>query len=882
MRQILINSVLFILFFISSAVAADDIGVNFIRSPDKVKPGSYETFVIRVSNYLKDTVNLSADIQLPEGWELVSGPRNYVIPGLQQSKAVYLVSIDKNCTAGEKSVIFNFRDEEKNFTNRAEVYSLVQERSDLKLELLNAPSIVQEGETFELSYIISNQGNIQERIELNSTDGEIITSKSFTLDVGESQTIRVERKANLERSGSSIVRMFTDLELLRFGQIEAIKRTNSVKVIPSATDKLDPYFRFPVTAGVHYMGRRRIGDYGDTYQLSLDGRGYLDRDNEHHLNFVFRGPNQFQLSGIGGFDQYYVEYENKNLSVTLGDNNYGLSRLLELGRLSRGGSLRAKAGSWGAGGYFFLPRFNPDIKQIAAGYIDKTFGKNWGLKFTGMTKEFTKRGIAQLASLQTQFNTRNINFLAELSGSRMQTEQDWAGQIQFSSFYRNLSISANGMYAGKDYHGFFTNSVIATTNVNYRINKFQLGGGFNYNYSNPALDTFLIAAPFNKTYFANINYNISRNSNFWLSGIFRSREDRFKPRRFHYEEDAIRLRYTGRGDWYRIQSNIEWGKTTNFLAPEGEQVSNTYSFDMFFTVRPSQFFSFGAFGSYFLTNRYNISQEQIFLYGGNFVLSLGNNISWNITYRNNYLLEEINRDRSILNSNLRIQFGPHELGAFVTYNLFRNTVDQRDFFFTANYNYTIGIPLAKRKDFATLGGKIIGRSGQKVEGIVLKIGGQTEVTDEEGNFYFENLKPGDHYIYFDPTSLGIYDMPAGETPIKITLGPGEQKNFDIPLVTTARLKGQIKMQLPEDVSPPNDLIIRLTKNGETKVTNVINGQFTFQRLQPGTWKYEVVKNGWQKKYEISPSSGNLELEEGEQMQIKLTLKEKELEIIFKN
>jgi len=97
-------------------------------------------------------------------------------------------------------------------------------------------------------------------------------------------------------------------------------------------------------------------------------------------------------------------------------------------------------------------------------------------------------------------------------------------------------------------------------------------------------------------------------------------------------------------------------------------------------------------GSFLSTNRYSAEKEEIFLYGGgvNYHTPI---VKFGITYRNNYLLDDINLDRSILNTNLAFKVGNHELGGFLGYNIFRNTINERDFYATAAYRYTMGTPI---------------------------------------------------------------------------------------------------------------------------------------------------------------------------------------------
>ncbi len=258
-------------------------------------------------------------------------------------------------------------------------------------------------------------------------------------------------------------------------------------------------------------------------------------------------------------------------------------------------------------------------------------------------------------------------------------------------------------------------------------------------------------------------------------------------------------------------------------------------------------------------------------------------VKFGITYRNNYLLDDINLDRSILNTNLAFKVGNHELGGFLGYNIFRNTINERDFYATATYRYTMGMPIAKRKDIGNLSGAILRSDGSPAAGIVLKVGRQTVVTESDGSFVFENLRKGDHFLLADISSLGLKEMFQQKMPYQFTIAPAEQKQIRLNLITAAGLTMPVTYQLGPRVQKPVGLVVRLRNDSEEFITDLSPQEaFEFLKVNPGLWTYQVVQNGWEQKYSIRPSSGTIELKEGEQLEIPIFVREKELQIKFKN
>ena len=273
----------------------------------------------------------------------------------------------------------------------------------------------------------------------------------------------------------------------------------------------------------------------------MAGNGYLDFAQEKHLSFVFRAPNQFQVTRLGNFDQYSLNYEQERFEVQLVDGNYQISQLLEQGRLARAAAFTVRNAQWEMQVSHSLPRFNPDIDYISTAILSRRISKNWTLGGAAIQKQFSERGFSYIASGRARFESRFFQINTELAGSHWEGNEDWGGSLEMNARHRNFTMGATALYAGPNFAGFFSNSLIVTGNVNYRLDKLSFGGGINY--------------------------------------------------------------------------------------------------------------------------------------------------------RNNYLLDDINLDRSILNTNLAFKVGNHELGGFIGYNIFRNTINERDFYATATYRYTMGTPI---------------------------------------------------------------------------------------------------------------------------------------------------------------------------------------------
>jgi hypothetical protein len=112
---------------------------------------------------------------------------------------------------------------------------------------------------------------------------------------------------------------------------------------------------------------------------------------------------------------------------------------------------------------------------------------------------------------------------------------------------------------------------------------------------------------------------------------------------------------------------MEVGETTNLLAENSQSTQASFNFLNQFNVQLGPNFKVGGLGQYLRTNRYDQQISSIFLYGLNLGYQWSNHLFATINYRNNFLLEQVNEDRSLLNSSLNIIFIASPKNLFLNY-----------------------------------------------------------------------------------------------------------------------------------------------------------------------------------------------------------------------
>lgn len=877
--------VLHILIFCVSGLAVKaQTDLSVVRAPKSIQPGSHETFVFRCTHNGGDTLILRPELVLPsDDWKVLSGPASRITLLPKSSDLlIYVVETHPSSRAGSKKLNLElYRSESDELIVVREVVTKVPRLIDMRAEFVNGPEQVPAGESFAFSYLISNRGNTVETVKVESERGRVDIGDTLIIQPGSQRTLNLNGLAPKSSQRNIPYSFYMDLTLNIDSNVWKERLMNSTKVIPLEEAKYDPHHRFPIKIGGSYVGGRSSGDYDDAYQFLVQGAGFLDQDRNHKIKLFLRGPNQFKVTRVGNFDQYALTYESGGTSVLLGDHSFRVSRLMEFGRFARGISINQRWGKWSANAMYHRPRFNRDISSIAALSGRYFVNESWNVKLTGLQKRFNEQNTAHLIGLGSEFVMRNIKFDAEVSASQQAESIGFGASADLRAKFSRFGLNVNALHSDRNYRGFFNNSTIINSNANYSIDRWSFSLNGTYNISNPSLDTFQVAAPFVTSQFLNVSYRLSKSAFLLMGVVRRTGEDRFEPKRFHYNENTVRMRFRFRKNKFQWRSEAEVGETTNLLAETGQSTQASFNFLNQFNMQLGRNFQLGGLGQYLRTNRYDQQVTNIFLYGINAGYHWNKYLSATINYRNNFLLEQVNEDRSLINSSINVNWGPHQLSGFFSYNIFRNTLDQRNYFLSLSYLYEINLALSKRKDIADLSGAILPKENQNVEGITLKFAGQTAVTDSEGQFLFRGIRPGEHQLFIDKNSLPLFDRPLNGYSRKVSLGPAEKKEIKLILTTTGQVKGRIEFEL-KDRQAPSHMIMRLQNEDETKVTEVNkDGSFEWIQLMPGEWSYQLLDSGWSRNFEMK-SRGSVTVLPGETTEITLVMKEKEEVIQFKN
>lgn len=891
----LIGNICFLLLLFSFEIQAQGLEINLLNQKEiTAKPGKVTTVVASILNKTGSNLIVQPKFFYPEGWNSITDTKDFEIKA--GSKLTKLISFSApNQTKAEDFELLYELIEIKtgNSLGNLAITVQVEEIVNVSIKGIEVPHFVLAGQEVHAKFIVRNLGNSEQEISLISYNCDIVGSNNILLAPNDIKVVEVKTLTtpNIQKVSRKSFRIegTTSGESL----VKAHAYQHSL-IIPNASAEINDIRRLPGYARLSYIGRNRIdGQFISGWQGELFMRGNLDELGEKNLEIKLRGPNQFNVSSLGLYDEYYAQLNTPNYKIHLGDKTYSLSPLTEYARNGRGieASIRHKRKEFGS--FYHRPRFFPEIKEEIGAYARHHFNLDNSISLNYLRKTYrNSNSNASLLSLLGRFNPfKNTYIESEVSQGYHQTESGYAGYLKLeSSPINKLRLSSTVLYASRDFPGYFRNTWFYTGSINYSISpKINVFGNIYQDERNAARDTIFSTAPFSKRYQAGLSFRLSRKT--LIKTYLRQNElkDQLPSLKFHRQNQSLKLQISQDLRPFRLSAAAEYGKTENFLNPEGEKYSKLFRAYLDINYRLSDRHNFRGFAQFFENNRFDNQNQKQFIFGisGQSRITKSTNVKFQ--YQNNFAIEEYYRDRNLMEFHLAQTIKKqHEISVSARYALQRQTVDQGDFSVAAHYKYNFGIPLEGKEKQSTLLGQIFSNNSESIEGIVLHLNGRTAVTNELGQFKFKSLAPGKYYLLLDKSSLAIHQIPDIPVPIQVEIIEGQDANISFGLTTSVTISGSLdiipKKLLTSNNSKmemPGPILVQLT-NGEDTFRQITekDGTFIFSGLRPGEWNLNIIANDLYKQYIFEENEFELNMKPGQKENIEVRIRKKERKIKF--
>jgi len=892
-----IGNVFFLILLFGVEMQAQEVDVYLVNQEAIIaKPGKVTTVVINISNESTANLKVQPKFFYPKKWSSITDTAVFEIKS--KSKSTKLLSFFVPNQTPTENYELAFELEEVRTKKRLQSLSFsvqVKEIVNISIKGIEAPDFVIAGENIHAKFIVRNFGNSEQTILLTPYSCDLIGPERIVLPPNTIQIIEVAASTISELRKVSRKSFRLEGRTSTDNPTQAHAYLHS-RVIPNANEEINDGKQLPSYVRLSYIGHNRnnVG-YSSGWQGELYTQGSLDEAGKNNLELKLQGPNQFNISSLGLYDEYYAKFETPNYKLHIGDKTYSLSPLTEYARNGRGIEASIQQNHFEAGGFFHRPRFFPTITNEIGVYARHHINQKNTISLNYLHKNYENSEVpASLVSLHSRFALlKNTIIETEVSKGDHGRESGYAGYFRVeSSSLKKLRLSSTILYASQDFPGYFTNTWYYTGSANFSITrKISAFANVYQDERNAARDTLYATAPFSKQYQGGLNFRFSTKTQIRASVSQNELKDLLPSKKFHRLNQSVKLQINQSIRSLQLSSAIEYGRTQNFLNPEGQEYSRLFRTYLNLNYQLSHRHNFRGFVQFLENNDFNNLNRQQIIYGISGNSKITKSTYLRFQYQNNFEIEEYYRDRNLFELHFTQKIKrQHEISLSGRYALQRQTVNSGDFSVAAHYKYNFGIPLEGKKKQSALLGQIFNTGSDSVEGIVLYLNGKTAITNSEGQFKFRSLAPGKYYLLLDQTTLALHQIPDVPTPIEVEIIEGQDTNLSFGLTTSATISGHLDI-IPKklltssgkknNLELPGPLLIELT-DGEDSFRQITepDGSFIFSGLRPGKWTLNIIYNDLFKHFSLDEETFELELKPGQKEDIQIRLRKKERKIKF--
>lgn len=886
--------VIFLLMVNLAGLCQSPVSVSLSHAPGAIVPGGHFTlfFDVKSSSPLPDS--LQESIQLPEKWRLLSQRKPERTAGQQALRYFFVIGTPAECPSGDYLVTFGIKTREAQVN--APVTVTIRQIRKIEVFVVSQPEFVKEGDTLRVTYLIRNSGNNSEKFVLKTDLGQI--------DSG-NDTLSLEPNAKMNTVVSQVIPVTennawqgaSSLTVLMTAPEPPVYTVTSIPVFSSKIKKIDPYFRFPVEVGGGYLSYRYGGRQVAAYQYTATGKGFVDQNSRHYLDFTFRGPNQFIFPAAGTYDQYSVDYHYKNkLFISAGDYVLQLNNLMEFGRFGRGLRVEQQFSKVAYTVFYQKARFFPNQRESFGGkFIYKiSESAQIGLHYAAKHVVFRRQPFwSHLAGLSGSVRTRDFSLETEVSSGEANEKRDYGAFMRMQLSKKWISFTTNVIYAGKHFYGFYNNSLLINNNLGFNITrKLTIGASNNFSDVNPSLDATLYSiSPKDRSYTAFISYQADKRNRFFLFYSTAERKDRQQPSAYHYSEDFGNFSYYHQSEKFAIFYQGRYGYSRNHLAADNAGRRESFSNLVQPTVRLFPWIWVGGYFEHQHTSKFSSLDviENLFFYGGNARINIKRSFYASFLYRNNYAPDELYVRRTFIDASLSLDAKKHVFSVSGGRSYIPNAGnrDQNTLFFTVRYALRLNVPLSKKRNIGSVKGKLTG-FGYPKQGNLIQLGSHKFMTDSTGAFSFEGVAPDRYYLSITQNEArGDGVVPNVRMPMLVDVKRDSLNVIEIPLTRTGNITGKAEFVkasqngVASALAEKPAVLVKLT-NGENSFLTELNekGEFSFKEMKPGTWDLSAFIPGGQDRFVIEDGNRQLALDADKTINLVFRIRPNEKRIHF--
>ena len=900
---------------------------NYIEAAEKdikVRPVEEEFFVIkprsilstsfRVTNNTDKTREFISRVQLPDGWTLITKD----VPFELKSKAsdIRLLSffIPQTALAGKYQVFYLVKDREiPSLSGLYSIFVSVAPLVNIKVELLQAPENVVAGDSYRLTFLVTNESNIAAPIRTSVSSSEDypfnMDTNEFELQPGESKRLHLEIQTDkdVQRGLKQIVHLTAEVvEYNRvtesFGkegpgekgtitlkQDKAMAHaTASVGIVPRISFVEERYHKIPGEISFKWaMEEDETKKSG--FQTKVSGMGKLDQEGKRDLEFLFKVSDRDYESIYWAYDEYFLSYKTQGQEIHIGDRAYSLSTLTENYLYGRGVEGEQSIHNYGVKAYHVRTRkFSPEETQTGA-RIDYLIYESHKIAINYLNKEFENKdeGIVSVYGAAKPIKDMEVEMEYAYGG------QNDAYMLNLSGNQDRVSYYLKYIHADPNYTGNYTDMDLISGSLNFPLTD-HLGMKiyFRQDKDNLLKDPQKGTSLLNRFYGLGANYHLRTGTRLSFDWRLQTHADRLPSPTTNYQEKSFRC---GIGQSFKklnIYTSVELSRIDDRLA---NQTSNSENYMLNALFRPTN--RLDSKGYLYWKNNGNVTGETTHNLTTGFGISyrLLERTFLNLNFQDDHYNEsELNK--SFFETKLKHRLrNNHEISVFSRSSSYEDPSREDESIIMMEYSMPFGLPLRRKKSIGGIKGRIYDfETKEPLPNVILRLNGLSAVTDKKGEFVFPAVHPGTFYLSLDRTGIAPNKIPMRKTPIEICVKGGRDSFIRIPVARSASLHGRVILYQTENgkfMLDPNqklverggmeNLVVEMRRGSEIDRRLTDNkGQFEFEELPPGQWTLKIFNDHIPAYHYIAQDTITIGLEPGEKETLSIDVLPQKRNILF--